>query len=176
MTTNQSFRKNVLRLMTAQGVSTQNLAKAIGLAPYTCEIMLKSDVEIDQHLLNKIANKLHTDPDDLLIEQAEEQKSAYDIMTENIAAWRARHGISAPELAKRSGLTPQGIYLIEKHQTNPSLSSIVKIAATMNVSVAQLFTPASEQKVEKTEPKTERKSVLYDTIYTAVLAALKEAK
>lgn len=174
MTTNQSFRKNVLRLMTAQGVSTQNLAKAIGIAPYTCEIMLKQDVEIDQHLLNKIAKKLHTDPDDLLIEQAVERKTAYDIMTENIRAWRERHGISAAELARKTGMTTQGIYLIEKHQTNPTLSSITKIADAMNVSIAQLFTPAA--KVEKRIDQKPQKSVLYDTIYTAVLAALKEAK
>lgn len=174
MTTNQSFRKNVLRLMTKYGVSTKKLAKEIGLAPYVCEIMLKKDVEIDQHTLNKIAKALRTTADDLLIEQEEEQKTAYDIMTENIAAYRERHGLSVNGFARRTGITAQGVLLIEKHQTNPTLSSIVKIAAAMNISVSQLFTPASGE--QKVEPKTEKKSVLYDTIYTAVLAALKEAK
>jgi len=58
---------------------------------------------------------------------------------------RNRLGISQEELAGRAGLHRTYVADIERGARNPSLESIEKLAAALEMTMAGLFTPSNEQ-------------------------------
>ncbi len=60
-----------------------------------------------------------------------------------LAELRHRAGLSWAELGRRSGLTPEGVSLIERgKRTNPALSTILALARALDVEPAALLEPA----------------------------------
>lgn len=53
---------------------------------------------------------------------------------------RERRGLSLRQLATRSGFSPSFISQVEKGQASPSINSLEKIAAVLDVTLAEFFT------------------------------------
>ena len=60
---------------------------------------------------------------------------------------REATGISLRTLADRAGFSPSFISQVETGQVSPSIASLEQIAATLNVSLAQLFAPPETAEV-----------------------------
>jgi transcriptional regulator with XRE-family HTH domain len=57
---------------------------------------------------------------------------------------RVGRGLNMSELARRSGLTPTGVHLIEQGKRTPSSATLEKIAQGLNVNPGDLFPQETE--------------------------------
>jgi transcriptional regulator with XRE-family HTH domain len=64
---------------------------------------------------------------------------------ERIKSERARRGISQRELARRSGVSQQGISSIESGKSSPSMDIVEMLASGLNVTVSELLFPDAEK-------------------------------
>jgi transcriptional regulator with XRE-family HTH domain len=60
---------------------------------------------------------------------------------------REANGISLRTLAERAGFSPSFISQLENGQVSPSIASLAQIAATLNVTLAELFTTPDTSEV-----------------------------
>lgn len=56
-----------------------------------------------------------------------------------VTEYRAQRKMSSKELAEKAGLTPSMLSQIEHSQANPSINTIKKIAAALNIPIYRLF-------------------------------------
>jgi transcriptional regulator with XRE-family HTH domain len=68
-----------------------------------------------------------------------EVERAKQLVAANIKKQRKALGIPQDVLGARAGITRSQIQLIERGRTNPRLSTLVQIAQTLGVGVAQLL-------------------------------------
>jgi transcriptional regulator with XRE-family HTH domain len=68
---------------------------------------------------------------------------------------RGQRGLSRPELARRAGLTPEGVSLIERgKRTDPALSTVRALARALGVAPVALLPALAE--VERVEDPADR--------------------
>ena len=63
---------------------------------------------------------------------------------ELVRTLRERRGLSLRQLATQSGFSPSFISQVEKGQASPSITSLEKIAAVLEVTLAEFFTDAED--------------------------------
>lgn len=64
---------------------------------------------------------------------------------ERLKGLRQQRGLSQRELAKKAGVTNSTISLIEQNRVSPSIASLKKVLDGLPISLAQFFTPDTEQ-------------------------------
>lgn len=57
---------------------------------------------------------------------------------------RVQRGLTQEKLAERAGLTPKFLGEVERVETNPSATSLVRIAAGLQVDIGDLFNATSD--------------------------------
>jgi transcriptional regulator with XRE-family HTH domain len=68
----------------------------------------------------------------------------------NIQREMEKRDITAPELARRSGINPTGVYdIISGKSRSPKIETLGKIAKGLNVPISSLFEDASEAALRK---------------------------
>lgn len=104
------------------------------------------------------------------------------IVARNIEAAMARKGLNAPEVARRAGINPTGVYDILKGKSrSPRLDTIHKIAVQgLGIPMAALFIEPTDQELDNElsetigmMPKDERKRFL--TMARAYMTSLPES-
>jgi len=67
------------------------------------------------------------------------------LVARNIKALMNRKGLTAPEVARRAGINPTGVYdILSGKSRSPKIETLGKIAKALNVPVAVLFEGPSE--------------------------------
>jgi len=66
-------------------------------------------------------------------------RSAVDRVAEEVRGFRARRGWTQAQLADRAGVSATLIYELERGRANPTLGTLVKIAAALGVEAVELF-------------------------------------
>lgn len=73
------------------------------------------------------------------IKQLRKNKGGIKLIGKNVAKFRTNMKLSQRELARRTGISGQMISKIEHNLTQPSLETLKKIAAALNVSLEELI-------------------------------------
>ncbi len=69
------------------------------------------------------------------------------VMKDNIKYYREKNAITKSELARRIGVSPSYITMLENgEKNNPSLEIQLKIASVLNVSIEDIFTESLTEK------------------------------
>ena len=65
--------------------------------------------------------------------------SSERILANNLIAFRKRNNISQEEFSFRSGISKETISLIEREQTNVTLTTLMKVSECTGMTVSELF-------------------------------------
>lgn len=85
-----------------------------------------------------------TDMQPISLDAAAEQEAALAaLVSERIAALRRSRKLSFDALARRAGVSKGTLVQIEQQRANPSISTLCRLAAALDVSVADLVAPPS---------------------------------
>jgi transcriptional regulator with XRE-family HTH domain len=84
------------------------------------------------------------------------ESSLHDLIATRVRQLREERGMSLMALAGRSGVSRSMISLIERAETSPTAVVLEKLAAALNVALADLFKPTAM----KAEPLSRRSSQL----------------
>lgn len=93
-----------------------------------------------------------TDSAPQLAAQTEEAALAASV-AQRIATLRKGFGLSFEALAQKAGVAKGTLVLIEQSRANPSISTLCRLAAALQVSVADLVAPQQASAVTLTEPR-----------------------
>lgn len=93
-----------------------------------------------------------TDSAPQLAPQTEEAAIAASV-AQRIATLRKGFGLSFEALAQKAGVAKGTLVLIEQSRANPSISTLCRLAAALQVSVADLVAPQQASAVTLTEPR-----------------------
>lgn len=71
-------------------------------------------------------------------------------VTSNIKSIMERKNLSAPEVARRAGINPTGVYdILSGKSRSPKIETLGKIAKGLNVPIAQLFEESDDGDLRK---------------------------
>jgi transcriptional regulator with XRE-family HTH domain len=76
-----------------------------------------------------------------------ESEEALRTVARNVKAARTRGGLSLDELSRRAGVSKGALVALEKAQGNPNLTTLVRLADTLGVSVSALMEGPTESRV-----------------------------
>lgn len=71
-----------------------------------------------------------------------------EALATNVRHLRETHGLSLSEMGERSGIAKATLFKVERGQTNPTLETLLAIARTFDVHVADLMTQPERAPVE----------------------------
>lgn len=74
--------------------------------------------------------------------------SHVEALAANVKRLRETHGLSLSELGERSGVAKATLFKVERGQTNPTLDTMLSIASTFDVTVADLIALPVQAAVE----------------------------
>jgi transcriptional regulator with XRE-family HTH domain len=89
-------------------------------------------------IIGFVAKRL-TDRERVKHEQTIRDHETLGHLGERIRLLRAQRGLSQEKLAERAGLTSKFLGEVERIETNPSTTSIARLAAALSVNVGDLF-------------------------------------
>jgi len=72
----------------------------------------------------------------------------------NVRRLRLSHGLTQEQLAERAAIEPRYVHSIEAARANPTVRTLVRIAAALEVLPATLFEPARFSKSSPGRPRT----------------------
>ena len=87
-----------------------------------------------------------------------------------IRALRQRRGLTQRALADACGLSANAVGLIERGETSPSVSTLHRLALALNVSLAELFSPADAAQVAVLVKRDQRLRVRREQVVMENLA------
>lgn len=76
-----------------------------------------------------------------------ESEGALRTVAHNVKAARTRAGLSLDELGRRAGVSKGALVALERAQGNPNLTTLVRLADTLGVSVSALMEGGTESRV-----------------------------
>jgi transcriptional regulator with XRE-family HTH domain len=100
-------------------------------------------------------------------EQTIRDRETLGHLGERVRLLRGQRGLSQEKLAERAGLTSKFLGEVERVETNPSTTSIARLAAALSVNVGDLF-EAGDHLLPVPATQLERVKETYDSLGLAI--------
>lgn len=117
-------------------------------------------------IIGNVAKRL-TDRDRVKHEQTIRDRETLGHLGGRVRLLRAQRGLSQEKLAERAGLTSKFLGEVERVETNPSTTSIARLAAALSVNVGDLF-EAGDHLLPVPTTQLERVKETYDSLGLAI--------
>lgn len=135
---------NVYALRKEGKWSTRALAREARIGRNTVLHLESGEVHLSLHLLDKLARALGVKTGSLFgkrpVARDEEDGLIEEVLAHNLVAARKRLTLTQHQLSARSGVHRGVIAEIETQARNPSLQTLVKLAAGLELSIEALLT------------------------------------
>jgi transcriptional regulator with XRE-family HTH domain len=117
-------------------------------------------------IIGNVAKRL-TDRDRVKHEQTIRDRETLGHLGGRVRLLREQRGLSQEKLAERAGLTSKFLGEVERVETNPSTTSIARLAAALSVNVGDLF-EAGDHLLPVPTTQLERVKETYDSLGLAI--------